>query len=199
MMGSMSDAAALPRRPGRPRDARAEGAIIAAVFELIGEVGFAGLTIEAVAARAGVGKATIYRRWCSRDELVLAALGSLHTHLDVQDTGDLAADLSYCLGSLCEMIETLGPALFGGLLAQSAVNDDLAALVHEFVQNGRAPLRELLRKAQANGQLAADVKIEDALDMLAGGVLFKSLVLGERLDRRVAKRLVDALLSPTPS
>ena len=197
MMASMSEAAAPhPRRPGRPRDVRAEGAIIDAVFALLGEVGFEGLTVEAVAARAGVGKATIYRRWKCRDDLVHAALGQLQGHLDVQDTGDVAADLAFCLGSLCERVEAIGPPAVGALISQGAIDDELGGLVKAFVVEGRQPLRDLLQQAKQRGQLRPDVDVDDGLDMLAGAVLFKALVLRQRVDRKVAKRLVDALLVP---
>src|SRR5258707_9557057 len=79
--GPGTDTAAGPaettRRPGRPRSEQAEQAIIDATLDLFAEQGFEGVCVEAVAARAGVGKATIYRRWPNKEELLLAALGSM--------------------------------------------------------------------------------------------------------------------------
>src|SRR5580704_5442851 len=77
------------RRPGRPRSEQAEQAIIDAALELFGERGVEGVCVEAVAARAGVGKATIYRRWPSKEELLIAALGTTRAPLDDPDTGNV--------------------------------------------------------------------------------------------------------------
>src|SRR5271163_478088 len=75
--GSAGAAQRRPGKPGRPRSEQAEHAIIEATLDLFAEQGFEGVCVEAVAARAGVGKATIYRRWTSKEELLIAALGSL--------------------------------------------------------------------------------------------------------------------------
>jgi AcrR family transcriptional regulator len=82
-----------PRRmPGRPRSEASHQAIIRATLELLLEVGYGPLTMEAVRLRAGVGKATIYRRWSSKEELVRDAIVALHEEFDVPDTGSLRGD-----------------------------------------------------------------------------------------------------------
>ena len=81
------------RRPGRPRDVGADDAIMDAVVEILTEVGFRGLTIDAVAHRAGVGKATIYRRWPGKEQLVLDALTAERVPVPEPDTGSLRDDL----------------------------------------------------------------------------------------------------------
>ena len=80
------------RRPGRPRSEQAEQAIIEATLDLFGEQGFEGVCVEAVAARAGVGKATIYRRWPNKEELLLAALSSMKSPIP-EPTGSVRDDL----------------------------------------------------------------------------------------------------------
>ena len=82
-----------PKRPGRPRDEGAAQAILTATMELMAEVGFAGVTVDGVAQRAGVGKATIYRRWKSKERLVLDAIGASTEPAPVPDTGSVAGDL----------------------------------------------------------------------------------------------------------
>ena len=85
------------RKPGRPRSAQAHKAIIDATLELLAEEGFQGLSIEAVAAKAGVGKTTIYRRWSSKDELVMDAIREVQIDLPVIDTGNFRNDLTTLL------------------------------------------------------------------------------------------------------
>src|SRR5579859_7686549 len=81
------------RRPGRPRSALAERAILEATLELLAEVGIEALSIEGVAARAGVGKTTIYRRWESKEELIVAAVRRLQVQAPIVDTGNFRADI----------------------------------------------------------------------------------------------------------
>ena len=81
------------RRPGRPRDPQADEAITSAIVDVLAEQGFSGFTVEEVAARAGVGKATIYRRWSTKEELVLAAAERVMVHVEPPDTGSLRDDL----------------------------------------------------------------------------------------------------------
>ncbi len=78
---------------GRPRKPETDAAILDAALAMFGEVGYEGMTVEAVAARAGVGKATIYRRWSSKDDLVIAAIQEVLTSVEVPDLGDLRTTL----------------------------------------------------------------------------------------------------------
>src|SRR5438270_10407102 len=84
---------ALPRRPGRPRSAQAHQAILDAAPDLLADVGFEAMSVEGVAARAGVGKTTIYRRWPTKELLVIEAVRSIHAEHPILDTGNLRGDL----------------------------------------------------------------------------------------------------------
>ena len=89
----MSETTESPRRmPGRPRSEASHQAIIEATLELLTEAGYGSLTMEAVRTRAGVGKATIYRRWASKEELVRDAIVFVHDKFDTPDTGSLRGD-----------------------------------------------------------------------------------------------------------
>ena len=90
-----------PRRPGRPRDARADRAILEATLELAAEFGPLGLSMDAVAERAGVSKATIYRRWSSKEALLLDAWRELAGAIPVPDSGVLRDDLRVLYAGLC--------------------------------------------------------------------------------------------------
>src|ERR1700710_2802836 len=101
------------RRAGRPRDPSRDEAIVAATLAIFAEEGYAGVTIEGVAARAGVGKATVYRRWVSKEQLVVDAV-KLGCHLTdhLPDTGDVRADLASMLHGLIDKLRSdNGPVL----------------------------------------------------------------------------------------
>src|SRR5580692_10743847 len=97
-----SEAGTGPRRPGRPRSERADRAIIEATLSLLAESGAAGLCIEKVAARAGVGKSTIYRRWPGKEDLLLHAMASLKVPLPEPRGRSVREDLKAVLGAMAE-------------------------------------------------------------------------------------------------
>lgn len=184
------------RRPGRPRDPHLDEAILAATVELLCEQGFAGTTVEAVAERAGVGKATIYRRWANREELLLAAGGAMGSCPPDPDSGDVRHDLVTLLGGL---VTVMGTTPVGGLLPatvdEAARNPELRARLDEFIDARRAPVRHALERAAERGELRADVDIELVLDLLAGPVFTRVLVTGRPLGDHLAAAIVDAVLA----
>jgi AcrR family transcriptional regulator len=128
------------RRPGRARDPRADKAILAAAVALLTEVGFGGLTVDAVAHRAGVGKATIYRRWDSKERLVLDALSTEHQPLEAPNTGGLRADLMALYEPMTEPVaQQTAVRLMPALAAEAAGNPALAEQLRAFVSLRRAP------------------------------------------------------------
>ncbi len=143
--------------PGRPRDSRVDDAIRDAVRELVREEGYAALTMDAVAARARVGKAAIYRRHASRGELVFSALVHGREPQPLPDTGSLHGDLT----SLAELTLTVFSdpvvaAATPGLLADLKQQPDIAARFQEtFMAGERAEVTKLLERAFARGELAS--------------------------------------------
>jgi AcrR family transcriptional regulator len=183
------------RRPGRPRDARADRAILGATLELVGETGLAGLTVDAVAARAGVSKPTIYRRWSSKESLVLAAWHECVAQLQAPDTGSLRGDLE----QLCNAIrEGIGSGtmqhVFPQMLAAARVNQELGADFDRFLQERRRPTREVLRRARDRGELAPDVDLDLVHDLLVGPIMYRVLVRGSTLDARTIESLIELVV-----
>ena len=131
--------AVAPRGPGRPRDARCDPAILEATLELAGAVGLGGLTMDAVAARAGVSKATIYRRWSSKEALVLDAWMACYPVEAVPDTGSLTGDL---IAHSRQFRDAVSTGVFGRVLPQmvaaARVNEDLAEVFRRLVAERRA-------------------------------------------------------------
>jgi AcrR family transcriptional regulator len=185
-----------PTKVGRPRDARAHQAIVDATLDLLASQGYARLTIEAIAARAGVGKTTIYRRWSSKGSLVIEAIsGLLHLGPTV-DTGDTRADLAAFLKAVVAALATpLVGGTIPGLTNDMAVDPGVAGPFRGFlVDPERARLKTILDRAEARGELAPGTDREMLLDMLVGPVLWRALITGRTLDAGVAERIVDKVV-----
>jgi AcrR family transcriptional regulator len=172
-----SDAAS-PRSPGRPRSEQAHQAILAATIELLPEHGLNGLSIEAVAAKAGVGKTTIYRRWSSKEELIADALALIRPPGPPPDQGSLIADLKVLVGAQRERLAgTPIPRIVPRLLGESSGDPELHALfVERALEPIREILRELVRRATERGELRADLDSEAVVDMLHAIPVYRVLL-----------------------
>ena len=159
----MSETAESPRRtPGRPRSEASHQAIIRATLELLLETGYRSLTMEGVRARAGVGKATIYRRWSSKEELVRDAVVLLHDDLQAPDTGSLRGDYEGMASLVRSAAQRAGAAtLMPRLLGDVANDPELRAIFYDnLVEPRRAQMRAVLQRAVARGEIRGDVDIE---------------------------------------
>ncbi len=184
-------------RKGRPRSSEAHRRILDAARELLSEEGFSDLRLEHVAARAGVGKATIYRRWGSKEALAQELLAELAgPHIAVPETGDTRAEL---LAAVTNPMRAVTDTPFGpvirALLSQIAVNptlgDPFRATV---VQARRDEIGRVIARGIARGDLRPDADATIATELLVGPVYFR-LMFGGELDDAFAKRIVDAVLS----
>jgi AcrR family transcriptional regulator len=182
---------------GRPRDPEISGAILSATLDVLGEEGYGGLTIAAVALRAGVHKPAVYRRWANKLDLAVAAIQLLAPQFDDPDTGEIRADLVQMLVAVAGAAHERG-RLTTGLRLQADMTADpaLAAAVEtSIVAPRRAVTAAVLERAVGNGQLRPGIDIEMAIDMLFAPVSRKALRSGDmRVSRREATRIVDQLL-----
>ena len=189
--------AVMPRRgPGRPRSAEADRAILTATVALLAESGYAAITMERVAANAGVGKATVYRRWPSKVELVIDAIRTGMHDVDAPATGSLRQDL---LTLMSHQIEWLHDSEVGrmiaGLSAEIQHNHELAdALRATLIRPRRAAVRQVLADAVARRELRADADLDVMLDLLYGAIHYRLLVTGDPVGPDMAANLVDAVL-----
>jgi len=165
--------AAVGRRPGRPRSERADQAIIDAALSLFAESGPEGLCIERVAAKAGVGKATIYRRWPGKEDLLLDAIAALKVPLPEPAGRSAREDLVTLLGAMCQ--ETADPRRarqFALLLGEGAKYPRLMArYVETVLEPRREVIRTVLRQGIAAGELRSDLDVDATLFMLIGAVV----------------------------
>jgi AcrR family transcriptional regulator len=184
------------RRPGRPRSEEAERAIIDATLSLFAESGPEGLCIEKVAARAGVGKATIYRRWPGKEDLLLDALAALRAPLPQPKGKSVRSDLTALLEAMCKESADPRRARQVALLQGEGANYPrlLTRYSETVVEPRREVIRSVLRRGVATGELREDVDIEAAMFMLSGAVLIRSRFGLQPIEEGYARRVVDELL-----
>ncbi|MCY0939332.1 TetR/AcrR family transcriptional regulator [Streptomyces sp. H34-S4] len=185
-----------PSLRGRPRDRRTHESIVQAAAELVAEVGYAATSIGAVAARAGVGKDTIYRRWSGKAELVYEAVFTTTDEAPVPDTGTLVGDLTVLLQGLVDEFSTpAGAAALPGLLADFAADPVLKARIRTgFLAPAKERLVDIFDRAAQRGEMSAGTSVDLVLDTLAGAVFFHVGLAGEPPTDRLAGQLAAVVL-----
>ena len=191
--GAVTDA---PRR-GRPRSAGADEAILTATLDVAREVGFRGMSMDVIAERAGVSKATIYRRWASKEALVLEALRSAINPMDDVDLGSVRADLETYLRDLADRLAAGNMTDVLPHLIEWAVHDEqLRAELDGYVAHRRRPLVEILSRGIERGEIRDDLDLDTMVDAFVGPFIYRKLLTGGTLDAAFVDRLL-ALLLPT--
>ncbi|QXC63186.1 TetR/AcrR family transcriptional regulator [Aquihabitans sp. G128] len=187
---------AAPRR-GRPRSAETERAIVDATLELLVEEGYGGMSMEGVAARAGVGKAAIYRRWPSKAELVVEALRGYASAYPLPDTGDFRADLLTMLEASQSFMVGREGAIMQAFAAEKARYPDLREQFEiTFIAERRAHLHRLVERAIEQGQLPADTDI-GIFTLVGPAVLAHHLLMHHHPEEPdMPQRIVDFLVPP---
>lgn len=173
-------------------------AIQTAFFEELAEVGYGRLSIDAVAKRAGVGKAAIYRRWRSKLDMTVALTSEVAVAaIDVPDTGSLRGDIRQYLDNACEAIaHPLARHIIPDLLAEATRNSALAdALVPTLRTPRRAKAAVLFQRAVKRGELAADSDLEMCMDFLAGPLYWRLAVVHTQTGEDYLDRLTDRILA----
>jgi AcrR family transcriptional regulator len=186
-----------PQR-GRPRDASRDDALRQAALEVMAEVGYRALTMDAVAARARAGKATIYRRWESKLDLVIDTCTQLASrNLAAPDTGSLAEDLREFLNSFAAFLS--GPI---GKAAQALVGElphepELAAAFREtFLISQRDVLRGILERALERGEIRPHAPLGMTVELAGAALIYRLMLTGDPLDQQFVNRVVDQVLLP---
>jgi AcrR family transcriptional regulator len=192
----MKNDAVTGRVMGRPREPRADRAILAAALELMAEQEVHEFRMDDVADRAGVGKATIYRRYRSKEELVTAAVAALVGEIVIPDTGSTRADL---LTLLREAVDVYSGRVAAGampsLVAAMHRSPELARAVRDgFLAGRRRALQEVLERGVERGDLRGDLDLELALDVLGGPLFYRLLITGGPIDEQLAEGVADLIL-----
>ncbi|WP_433508640.1 TetR/AcrR family transcriptional regulator [Nonomuraea sp. CA-143628] len=183
-----------PHRRGADRTE----AIMRTTLELGQEIGYAKLSIEAVAARAGASKQTIYRRWSSKGAMLLDSLLSLNkSGLDYPDTGDIAADLRAQIYAAVDLLARppFGP-LLKALIGEAQYDPQVAATLNERLITPQADKTVArLRAARDQGQLSPGFDLDLAMAILSGPLYFQLLITQEELTYEYVDRILDALFA----
>lgn len=188
--------AELPRM-GRPRDPSRDVAILDATLSLLAEGGYGALTMEAVAARAAVGKATLYRRWQGKEQLVVDALASLAEPVDLPRGAEPRDRLVALLDSVRKRSGSRAAQIFPRLVGESTDHPELMRRYRaQVLAPRRARFRAVLQDAVAAGLIRPDVDVDHATDLLVGPVAYRNLLGTDRPPtREFVRRVVDDVLS----
>jgi AcrR family transcriptional regulator len=182
----------------RPRvEGDREQEILDAALEVLGEVGYDRLTMDAVAHRAKASKATLYRRWNSKATLVVDALASQKTTPPVPDTGDLRTDLlaAFCgMGGLTDHDTT---STLGAVITAVSTDPEFASEFRRKVVGPKARVSRLVfEQARDRGELRDDLDLDIVVPALAGIVLHRVFLFGEQPDAALIERAIDQIILP---
>ncbi|MEV1011251.1 TetR/AcrR family transcriptional regulator [Streptomyces sp. NPDC049881] len=190
-----------PPRAGRPRSEESRRAILAAAVSLLTEKGYAELTVEGIAQRAGCGKQTIYRWWPSKaDVLMDAALTRSEMAIDVPDQGSWAADLRAFLSATFALATRpeIGP-LLRAMMGQSLTDEEFGARFRaRFLPTRRDALRALVERAARRGDLPPVPTPGTLLDLVFGVLWYRVIATREPLDEALVEELVTLATTPRP-
>ena len=193
-------ATAGPRGRGRPRDPSRDAAILGAAYDVLAETGYEDMTLSAVAARAGAGKATLHRRWPTKEALVLAVIAHVGPPPEARtlpDTGDLRSDLlalvdSTWLGGAASRLRGLK-----GLTSAALHSPRLAqALQHEVVEPYTEAYRGVLRRGAQRGQVAPDADVETLAEIVPALATHRLLFADAPPERGYFETVIDDVLLP---
>jgi AcrR family transcriptional regulator len=192
----MSSNSAVTRPRGRPRNPEARAAIVRAARELLDEVGLAGLTIEAVAARSGISKPTIYRSWPNAQALAMTAfLETTAPDVAFRRSGSAIGDLRAQLRKVAETFATRTGRNVAAMMAAAQGETELSkAFRNHFILESREEGRRLLARGIESGDLRADLDVDIALDLIYAPLYFRLLVGHGALDSHFTDGLLEQAL-----
>lgn len=184
------------RGRGRPRDEDARRRILRAALDLMNETAFAQVTAEAIAERAGTGKATVYRWWPNKAAVVIEAFREAITpELPLRDTGSLRDDLTAQARNFARVLSGAGGRMLRSFIVAARSDPEVAAAYRSIWSDPRrAEAKEMLRRRQAAGQLRKDADLDLVLDSLYGPLYYRFLVKNEPPSQKYAEALAEMVI-----
>jgi AcrR family transcriptional regulator len=179
-----------------PRPRRSQDVVLRTTLDVIAEHGVMGISVDTVAARSGVSKATIYRHWGSRARLIHGAISSLQPTVLVPDTGSLREDLIELLTHLLRYFDTPKVAeMFPSFLDAAVRDPELAELRQETLRMGRASFERVVRLGIARGELPTDVDVHLVVDLARAPIIYRRVVAQVPVHESEVNAIVDAVLA----
>lgn len=180
------------RGPGRPREERVTRSVLDAVVELVAEQGVNAVTMDAVAARAGVSKPAIYRRWPTKQDLVLAAAESRIGRLSIPDMGDFRSELRAMLTARLEVYRKAGvDRLIAGVIGSAAEVGAVRSAYGDYVARTMGETRYILERGIERGDVRPDIDIRAAATLVGGSLIFRLVVEQELPDGHLVDSVVE--------
>jgi AcrR family transcriptional regulator len=179
-----------------PRAVRSRQVIISAAVELLAEHGFAGTTVEAIAARSGAAKTTIYRHWPDKRAVLLAAMETMVPSAVAPDSGSLRGDLTAFADHLARIVSTPPTSALVPALIDTAERDpELARLLADFTATRRQPIHDAIARAVERGEIRAEADRDLVEGMLLGPLFYRRLLSRQPITPEFTERLVDTFMS----
>lgn len=162
------------KTPGRPRSVKSHQAILKATLELLGEIGFETMSIEAISARAGVGKTTIYRRYNSKEELVADAIENIRQDVIIPNTGNLWSDLDELIDNAALItLSPLGRQTVAMIISSASSNSQFAQIYWtKYLQPRREAFAAVIERAKTRNEIQTDLDSDLVFDSMSGIMLY---------------------------
>ena len=184
----------MDKKRGRPRNSEAEASILAASYDLLLETGFGAVTVEKIAERAKVSKATIYKWWPNKAAVIMDGyLSAASARLPVPDTGSVMDDIMMHATNLANFLRSREGKVITELIGEGQFDAGLAeAYRTRFFAPRRQEARQLLERGVTRGQLKADLDIGITIDLLYGPIFYRLLITGDELNEAFVKYLITS-------
>jgi AcrR family transcriptional regulator len=174
---------------------RSKSAVLAATYELLSETGLGGVSVDAVAARSGVAKTTIYRHWPSREALLLAACSTLSRRPEVPDTGSVKGDLTVLATGLADQLSSARWAAVVPSIVDAAEREkDLAALYACLHDDMMAGFLSVIERAQKKGELSRNRAATELVASVVGPLFYRRWFSREKTDARFVTNLIESVI-----
>lgn len=186
-------------RPGRPRDPEVHEAILTAAAKMLGESGYARLSIDGVAQRAGVARKSIYRRWPDKLTLVTDLLQHVSDAAPHPNTGSLRGDLLAFYQLNAKGVVTAGGPIVRSLVAESLHDPELATIIDAYFRRRRTEAKKMVERAVARGEIKSIRDSDLFFDMVAGFFWYRRLIRRRPIRNEQATEFVDIFLKGLPT
>jgi AcrR family transcriptional regulator len=187
------------KNPGRPRSVKSHQAMLAASLELLGEVGYSALSIEAIAKRAKIGKTTIYRRYSSKSELVADAIESIREEVIIPDTDSLEQDIEGLIENAAQItLNPLGRQAMAMIISSAASNSQFAQIYEaKYLEPRRQAFAMVFDRAKARDEVPTDLDSDLFFDAMSGIMLYATIFPPDNDWSIYVKRALSLLLKST--